>query len=156
MKLSPLFAGFCSALLLLAPLLQAGENGSRVQYVGGTVAGVTGKCSARIAVAQDDFLTFTARGTSVEIPYKDVSTLEYGLRVSRRYVEAALISPMFLIGKRKTHFLTIGYLDPEGREQAMVLEVGKNDIRPLLVSLEARTGRRVEYQDEEARKAGKG
>jgi len=26
----------------------------------------------------------------------------------------------------------------------------------LLVSLEARTGRRVEYQDEEARKAGKG
>ena len=38
----------------------------------------------------------------------------------------------------------------------MVLEVGKNDIRPMLVSLEARTGRRVEFQDEEARKEGKG
>ena len=38
----------------------------------------------------------------------------------------------------------------------MVLQVGKEEIRPLLVSLEARTGRRVEYQDEEARKAGKG
>ena len=38
----------------------------------------------------------------------------------------------------------------------MVLQVGGDDIRPLLVSLEARTGRKVEYQDEEARKAGKG
>jgi hypothetical protein len=38
----------------------------------------------------------------------------------------------------------------------MVLQVGKEEIRPLLVSLEARTGRSVEYQDEEARKAGKG
>jgi hypothetical protein len=34
--------------------------------------------------------------------------------------------------------------------------VNKNDIRQLLVSLEARSGRRVEYQDDEARKAGKG
>jgi hypothetical protein len=38
----------------------------------------------------------------------------------------------------------------------VVLEVGKGDVRQLLVSLEAKTGRRVEYQDDEARKAGKG
>ena len=38
----------------------------------------------------------------------------------------------------------------------MVLQVNKEEIRPLLVSLEARTGLRVEFQDEEARKAGKG
>ena len=53
-------------------------------------------------------------------------------------------------------FLTIGYSDSNGKQQALVLEVGKDEIRPLLVSLEARTGRTVEYQDEEARKAGKG
>ena len=76
--------------------------------------------------------------------------------MSRRYVEAALISPIFLMGKKKTHFLTIGYTDKEGNRQAMVLQVGKEEIRPLLVSLEARTGRRVEFQDEEARKAGRG
>jgi len=67
-----------------------------------------------------------------------------------------LISPLFLIAKRRSHFLTIGYADSDGRQQAVVLEVSKGDIRQLLVSLEARTGRRVEYQDEEARKAGKG
>jgi hypothetical protein len=37
-----------------------------------------------------------------------------------------------------------------------VFRVDKGDIRSVLASLEARTGRRVEYQDQEARKAGKG
>ncbi len=94
--------------------------------------------------------------TSFEVPYKDVTNLEYGMRVGRRYVSAVLISPLFLIAKTKKHYLTIGYTDKDGNQQAIVLQVGKDDIRPLLVSLEARTGRRVEYQDDEARKAGKG
>jgi hypothetical protein len=143
-------------LLALAPLLQAGDDGSRVHYVGGTVPGVRNKSDVRIDLLQDDALRVTGRGTSFLIPYKDVNTLEYGLRISRRYVEAVLISPVFLIAKKKTHFLTIGYTDQEGKQQAMILQVGQEEIRPLLVSLEARTGRRVEYQDEEARKAGKG
>ncbi len=143
-------------LLVLSSLLVAGDTGSRVLYAGGTVPGVPNKSSARIDIHSDDALKLSVRGNSFLIPYKDVTTLEYGMRMSRRYVEAALISPMFLLGKKKTHYLTIGYTDAEGRQQAMVLEVGKDDIRPLLVSLEARTGRVVEFQDEEARKAGKG
>jgi hypothetical protein len=124
--------------------------------MGGTVSGVPNKSSARIEIRQDEVLKLNLRGNSLAIPYKDVTTIEYGVRASRRYLEAALISPMLLIGKRKAHFLTIGYTDAEGRQQAVVLEVPKDDIRPLLVSLEARTGRVVEFQDEEARKAGKG
>jgi hypothetical protein len=38
----------------------------------------------------------------------------------------------------------------------MIFRVAKGDIRALLVTLEARTGRKVIFQDEEARKAGKG
>jgi hypothetical protein len=38
----------------------------------------------------------------------------------------------------------------------MLFRVDKNSIRAALVSLEARTGLKVQYQDEEARKAGKG
>jgi hypothetical protein len=37
-----------------------------------------------------------------------------------------------------------------------VLRVDKGDIRSVLAGLEARTGRRVEFLDDEARKAGKG
>lgn len=143
-------------LLALSPLLQAGDTGDRVLYVGGTVAGVQNKSEGRIDVLGRDALSLTVRNNSIEVPYRDVVTLEYGVHVSRRYVEAVLISPMFLLAKKKVHFLTIGYTDEAGNEQAMVLQVGGGDIRPLLVSLEAKTGRKVEYQDEDARRAGKG
>jgi hypothetical protein len=148
-------------LLVLSSLLEAGDNGSRVLYVGGTVAGMSMKSGARIEFLDDDAFQLTAKGLTgkdkaVRIPFADVTAIEYGMRVSRRYVEAVLISPVFLIAKKRTHYLTIGYADEHGQQQAMVLQVGKDEIRTLLVSLEARTGRRVEYQDEEARKAGKG
>jgi len=143
-------------LLALSSLLQARETGNRVVFVGGTVSGVNARSTARIEVESADALQFDSRGSSIRIPYKDINTLEYGLTVNRRYIEAALISPVFLFSKKKSHFLTIGFVDKDGKQQAMVLQVGKDDIRPLLVSLEARTGLRIEYQDEEARKAGRG
>jgi len=144
------------AMMAVASLFGAGASGSRVLYVGGTVAGAPTKSDARIQLLEDDCMTLTIKGNSVQVPYRSINTVEYGMRVSRRYVEAVLISPIFLVAKRRMHFLTIGYSDAQGNQQAMVLQVNKDDIRPLLVSLEARTGRRVEYQDEEARKAGKG
>lgn len=146
-------------MLALPFLLQAGDNGSRVHYVGGTVAGIQSNCVARIDLKGEDALEFQfggrAGGRSVRIAYGDIETVEYGLKVERRYLEAVLISPIFLLSKRRSHFLTISYVDG-GHRQAAVLQVDKADIRALLVSLEARTGRRVEYQDEDARRAGKG
>ncbi|HKD10139.1 MAG TPA: hypothetical protein VKB79_29795 [Bryobacteraceae bacterium] len=144
------------ALLGFSSLAAAKSSGTRVLYVGGTVAGIPMKSDAILEVSGGDAMRLTVRANSVQISYKDVNTLEYGMRVSRRYVEAIFVSPVFLIAKRKTHFLTIGYSDSEGKQQALVLKVGKEEIRVLLVTLEARTGRAVEYQDEEARKAGKG
>jgi len=143
-------------LLALSSLLQAGGPGNRVLYVGGTVAGVPSHSNAEIDVRDENALSLHLRDTAISVAWSDVNNLEYGMHVDRRYLEAILISPLFLIAKKRTHFLTIGYMDSAGHEQAVVLEVSKGDIRQLLVSLEARTGRRVEYQDDEARKAGKG
>ena len=125
-------------------------------FISADVAGFHTKSGARVRFLEDDAFLLTAKDQSVRVPFANVNTIEYGMRVSRRYLEAILISPVFLIAKRRTHYLTIGYADEHGQQQAMVLQVGKDDIRTLLVSLEARTGRRVEFQDEEARKAGKG
>jgi hypothetical protein len=63
---------------------------------------------------------------------------------------------MFLLSKSRQHFVTLGYTDDNGKQQAMVFQVAKRDIRAVLVALEARSGRRVQFQEEEARKAGKG
>lgn len=143
-------------LLALSSLLQAGSPGNRVLYVGGTVAGVPSHSNAQIDVRDENSLSLQLRDKAVTVAWTDVNDIEYGLKVDRRYLEAILISPLFLIAKRRSHFLTIGYVDGAGKQQAVVFEVAKGDIRQLLVSLEARSGRRVEYQDEEARKAGKG
>ncbi len=92
----------------------------------------------------------------MKVPYERINLLEYGQKVDRRYLEAVLISPLLMLSKKRQHFLTIGFQDDDGQQQAMVFRVDKNDIRLALVALEARTGQQVRYQDEEARIAGKG
>jgi hypothetical protein len=141
---------------VLPPLLLAGDPGNRAQYVGGTVAGLPSKSEGHLNTTDEEVLLFRAKQATVRIPYKDINTLEYGQRVNRRYVEAILISPLLLLAKKRKHFLTVGYTDEQGRQQALVFQVDKGAVRSVLVSLEAKTGRKVEFQDEEARKAGKG
>lgn len=141
---------------VLPPLLLAGDSGSRAEYVGGTVAALPSKSEGKLNTTDGEVFLFRAKRASVRVPYAKINTIEYGLRVNRRYAEAVLISPVLLLSKRRRHFLTVGYTDDDGHQQAMVFEVPKSEIRTLLVSLEAKTGRRVEFQDEEARKAGKG
>ena len=141
---------------VLPPLLLAGDLGGRAQYVGGTVAGLPSKSEGNISATDGDDFLFRSKRAFVRIPYSKINTLEYGQRVTRRYAEAILISPFLLLAKKRKHFLTVGYTDEQGRQQAMVFELPKGVVRQMLVSLEAKTGRRVEYQDEEARKAGKG
>lgn len=136
--------------------MAAAEPGVKAQFVGGTVAGVASKCGARLDLTGADNLHFQCGNLKIEIPYRKVNTLEYGQNVSRRYVEAVLLSPVFLLAKSRRHYVTLGYVDVEGRQQALVIRIEKGDIRTVLTGLEARTGRRVEYQDSEARKGGKG
>ncbi len=145
-----------AGLLLFLPLLQAREAGGRAQYVGGTNGELRVKAEGLLQTTDAAEMLFATKQISVHVPYENITNIEYGQKVSRRYVEALLISPILLLAKRRAHFLTVGYTDPAGKQQAMVFQLNHGDIRVVLVGLEARTGRKVEYQDEEARKAGKG
>lgn len=143
------------ATLALALTLSA-SPATHVHYVGGTVSQLPAKTSGTLRIGDTDVFTFNAAGATVIVPYREVNVLEYGQHVSRRYLEAILISPVFLLSKKRAYFLTVGYRDNDGKQQAMIFQVSGKEIRPLLVSLEARSGKRVEYQDDEARKSGKG
>jgi hypothetical protein len=134
----------------------AGDFGDRVQYVGGTISVLPSKIGGFINTRQEDVFLFQTKGVTIQIPYDKINELEYGQRVGRRYAEAILISPVFLLSKTRKHFLTVGFTDDRGRQQAMVFQVGKNEVRAMLVVLEAKSGRKVEYQDDDARRAGKG
>lgn len=143
-------------MALVATPLQARDGRGRVEYIGGTVDSMRQGTAALIKTTDRDYLALVTRTSTMKILYQRVNLLEYGQNVSRRYLLALTLSPMFVLAKKRKHFLTLGFSDDDSRQQAMVFIVDKNDVRLLLASLEARTGQRVEFQDAEARKAGKG
>lgn len=141
-----------AGLLYFAIFLQAQ---SRVEYVGGTAATLESGAAGALQVSDPHYMAFYAKKVQVRVPYTRIETLEYGQTVNRRLLLAIAISPVFLLSKGRKHFLTVGYTDDDGIHQALVFRVDKNDIRATLVSLEARTGLRIQYQDDEARKAAR-
>lgn len=137
-------------------LAAGGDSGAAAEYVGGTLAALEAGARGRLSVADPVSLVFETRRAALRIPYERINLLEYGQRVDRRLLEAILISPLLILSKKRAHFLAIGYQTEDGRQEAVLLRVDKEAIRAVLVSLEARTGLRITYMDEEARKAGKG
>lgn len=132
--------------------LPAKEWGARAQLTGSTVADFPVKCDVRILMTGNDELLFVTRRLTLHVPYDKVNTVEYGQHVSRRYAEAVLISPLILMSKSRKHYVTVDYTDGNGRQQALVLQVYKGDVRAVLAGLEAKTGRKVEYTDDDARR----
>ena len=141
--------------VLLAAAKEA-RGQARVSYMGGTPAQIQAGSSGAIDLTDDHYLAFYSKKIQVRVAYDRVDLLEYGQQVDRRLLLAVVISPAFMLSKKRKHFLTIGYTDEDGKQQAMVFEVDKHSVRSALASLEARTGRKIEFQDEEARKAGRG
>ena len=136
-------------LVTMARLMDA----QAVEYIGGTAPQLAAGTQGSIALADDRYLAVYAGKAQMRVAYDRVNLLEYGQQVDRRLALALVISPVFLLSKSRKHFLTIGYSGEDGKQQAMVFRVDKNGIRPALVALEARTGLKVQYQDEQARKA---
>lgn len=150
---------FICTLLFLA-MTGAGpshaESSGRVSYVGGTLDALNVGGRGSLLTVNEQVLTVKLGNWETEVPYDRINLVEYGQNASRRIVMAVVINPLFLLAKSRRHFLTIGFRDPDNRQQAMVFRIDKKKVRSVLVSLEARTGLRVQYQDDEARKAGKG
>jgi hypothetical protein len=149
------------SLLLLSiflgePAAWAGLGSDKTMYVGGTVnsikEGTEGVSSAK---DERDFL-FTYQGGKLAIPYDRVNDLEYGQKAGRRLGLAIAVTWMAIFSKKRRHFLTIGFKDENDKQQAAVFEIGKNVVRVTLASLEARTGQKIAYEDDEARKSGRG
>jgi hypothetical protein len=146
-------------LLLLFVVLNssafAGVGSHDAMYVGGTVTAIADKTEGHLSTS-DDSVLFRSKNASLTIPYSKVDSLEYGEKAGRRVGLAVAVSPLFLLSKKRRHYLTIGYVDEQNKQEAAVLELGKDIIRPTLSTLEAKTGKKVEYQDDEARKVATG
>lgn len=168
-KVSRVIAGLLVVLALTEHLAFA--LGSRdAAYFGGTIS-VFGSpkkpVEGRLDTSNEQHLVFGAlekefAGKSFSIPYENIVDLEYGQKASRRVGAATattvLLGPIGLLtlfSKKRKHFLTIGYKDESGKDQVAVLELGKDIVRTTLAIVQTRSGKQIEYQDDEARKSAK-
>ena len=134
------------------PVLAVSKD--KVMYVGGTIA-VAPKSEGMLATTDDAKMVFVAEkgGGMIEIPWKKIEEAEYGQKVGRRVKTAILLTPLALFSKGRKHYLTITYKDRKDEAQSAVFEMGKDTVRTTLAVVEARTGRKITYQDEEAAKS---
>ncbi len=140
-------------LFFVATPLTYAVDGKSAAYVGGTVSSIKQGAEGKVSIADEKHFAFSHKSGLFTILYDRVNSLEYGQKAGRRVGVAILVSPIALLSKKRKHFLTINYLDDQEKQQAVVFELGKEIVRVTLASLEARTGRKIEYQDDEARKS---
>jgi hypothetical protein len=140
---------------VISPALLAGIPSKKAVYRGGTLAAPTPSTKGEVCVTEPAEFIFDYRAGQLRVPYDRINVVEYGQKTGRRLGLAVVLSPAFLLSRKRKHYLTINYLDTDGGQQAAVFELGKKIVRTTLAGLEARTGLRIEYQDEQARKASK-
>jgi hypothetical protein len=138
-------------LCLFAVSAFAGLGSKDAKYLGGTLS-VAENAEGKLLTSDTSALSFTAKKEAVSIPYENITSIEYGQKAGRRIGVAVMVSPLALFSKKRKHYLTLGFTDAQGKSQGAVFELGKDIVRTTLVTLEARTGKQVEFESEEARK----
>jgi hypothetical protein len=142
--------------------LFAGLGSNKTMYVGGTIGSIKQGTVGKSSAADEKVFVFTYKGGDLKIPYNEVTALSYGQHAGRRVGATVALGVTtlgigalpVLFSKKRRHYLTLEYKDDKGTGQAAVFEIGKDAIRTTLSSLEVRTGKKVQYEDAEARKAG--
>jgi hypothetical protein len=155
---------------LVGPSLALAVDSKGAAYCGGTVKvfeGAKDTVDGQLDTQNENALVFTATdkpfaGQKVSIPYAEVLDLEYGQKAGRRIGAAAattvLLGPvglLMLFSKKRKHFLTVGFKGDDGKDQVAVIELGKDIVRTTLPIVETRSGKKVTYQDDEAKKSAR-
>ena len=158
MKTNLVFA-LCFCLISTSTCFAVGST--KAAYIGGTAIefkGAEKNVEGTLDLTDEKDLRFVnkfnGKQNTFVIPYDRIIDMEYGHKTGRRVgaaiATAILISPIglfLLFSKKRKHYVTIGYQDAEGKEQVAVLELGKDLVRTALPTLEARTGKKMTYQE---------
>jgi hypothetical protein len=165
-----LFAAVAVAVALfyqtVAPVAVSASN-DKSTYYGGTMPefkGARNPVDGRLVTTDETALQFIYKKEQmVSIPYAQFIDIEFGLKSGRRVgaavVSTVLLGPiglLFLMSKKQQHFVTIGFKDAAEKEQVAVFRVDKDAVRTLLPILEARSGKKIMYQDKSAEKKATG
>jgi len=131
--------------------LLAAVRGEEGMYVGGTITNVPEATEGRIDTKNEEKLIFNSDKGGFEIPYKSITSPEHGQKAGRRVGVAIVITVWALFSKKRKHFLTVGYTDKDNKPQGLVLEIPKGRAKSVITIIEARSGKKVEYESNEAK-----
>jgi methenyltetrahydromethanopterin cyclohydrolase len=140
----------------------AGIGSHSSLYVGGTVSSIPKGADGKLLVDDPAVPSFQAKKADWKIPYDKITALSYGQHAGRRVGTTVALGVTtlgvgalpILFSKKRRHYLTIEYTDQSGTAQAAIFELGKDAIRTTMKTIEVRSGKKVQYEDEEARKSG--
>jgi len=139
-------------IYLATPLVCAAVTEREVMYVGGTITNLPEGTIGSLDTNSEKVMVFQSPKGKFEIPYESITSLEYGQKAGRRLGVALTLTIWALLSKKRKHFLTIGFNDANEKPQGVVLEIPKGTAKSFIITLEVRSGKKVEYESEEARK----
>ena len=140
-------------------------DGKKAMYVGGTVTAVTEGVEGKLETASETHLTFIPDKSknSVSISWESISALDTGKKLG---VELARRSPPrysldLLVSSHSSPRSVITILRSatpisRARPRRQCPSWARTWWRTTLTVVETRSGKQIEYQDDEARKASKG
>jgi hypothetical protein len=154
-------------LSLLLGTIAVSAKSDSASYFGGTAIefkDAKKEVKGHLTTTDEKALQFNyGTGQTFSIPYANFIDIEYGQKSGRRVGAAVattiLLGPLGLLtlfSKKQKHFVTIGYTDEAGKEQVAVFKIDKDMVRTFLPILEARSGKKVEYQTKSAEKKATG
>jgi hypothetical protein len=132
-------------------VLHAGLGTKDAKYIGGTLQ-IPQDAEGKFDVTDEKTAAFNSKKGNISIPYDRITSIEYGQKAGRRVGVALVVSPIALFSKKRRHFLSLTYKDAAGKDQGVVIELGKDIVRTTLKILETRSGKAVEFESEDAKK----
>jgi len=145
-----------SVLLLVATLAQA-QTSIDAAYYQGRVEELPQKKPGKLDAGDAEILQFTWEKGNWKVLYSEVKTIYVAL--SRRSVlgeafglEGAAIGA----GRKRKLLLSLSVADRPGPPRTGVFYLPRGATRDFMRALETKTGRRVVYESEEARKGAEG
>jgi hypothetical protein len=141
-------------LCLIVPVaVFASENGYKVNFDGGSVAGVKTGTDVTLYIDSDQVRLVKGKTLLATIPASSVTEISYGQDVHRR-VGAAIglavvsfgIGGLMALTKSKKHFIGLTWADA-GTKGGAAFQADKNEYRGVLAGLEGITGKKATNSD---------
>jgi hypothetical protein len=122
----------------------------RTEYLQGTPSGQrkaapTLKESLRFDSDQRAIEFLDAKGaTALRVNYDSIKSILYEQTSTPSFVDAVLISPLFLFSSSKKHLLTIQYTDDGGAAEYAIFHLDKSNAPEAIAAAGAQTAKKVE------------